>query len=159
MKMTVWMATRDRSTWIAGAEALVLALILFAGAGALIRFLVGLPVLAHLGYTAMTSLPIGSIPGRPMGTKQYRRNPDLRSRVGGFLNEVRRVEDYAHRARGAGLPPREVERALAGAHEKIMEAAALVVPAIGRSSSPPPEDLATGRGPRKVLTHAVPSQS
>ncbi len=93
-------------------------------------------LLAHLGYTAMTGLPVGTIPGRPEGAARERRNLDLRSRVVGFLNEVRRVEAYAERARVSGLPPAEVERSLYSAQQRMMSAAAEVAKASGRPPTP-----------------------
>ena len=60
-----------------------------------------LPVLGHLGYRALTSLPIGQVPGRPAGMARQRRNLQLRTRVVAFLNEVRRAESYAASTGGA----------------------------------------------------------
>ena len=156
IKITVWLATRERSTWIATGEILGLALLLYSGPGPWLRMIIGLPLLAHLGYTAMTSLPMGAIPGRPIGAKRYRRNQDLRSHVIGFLNEVRRVEEYAQRARDAGLPPKQVERALLEARERMMAAAAQAVAQVGKATAPPPEfDTEAGRGRATLLTHAT----
>lgn len=133
MRITVWLATRDRSTWIALAEGLLLAWIVLSGPGRLVRLVVGLPLLAHLAYTAMTGLPVYAIPGKPTGAKRDRVNQDLRSHVVGFLNEVRRVEEYAQRAKTAGLPSQEVQDNLAVAQRRMMSAAAQVVKVTGRS--------------------------
>ena len=132
MKISIWMASRDRDTWILAAEIFVLALVLFYAPGTTIRVLLGLPLLVHVGYRALTSLPLGMIPGRPPGAKE-RRNQDLRSRVVGFLNEVRRVEEYAERAQVAGRPPAEVENNLRSAEKRLMAAAAEVVKVAGRN--------------------------
>lgn len=156
IKISVWLLTRERSTWIGGAEILILAWVVISGPGTLLRLVVGLPVLAHLGYTALTSLPMGSVPGRPVGTKQYRRNQDLRSRVVGFLNEVRRVEEYTQRAHNAGWSKEEVAQDLRAARERIMNAAAQVAAVTGRVTAMPDEPEVEGHGPVKVLTHAPP---
>ncbi len=138
IRITVWLATRDRPTWIAAGEVLAVSLILlFASHWALAR-LVGLAFLAHLGYSAMTSVPIGEIPGRPSGAARQRRNLDLRARVVGFLNEVRRVEAYAERARVSGLPSSEIERNLHTAQRRMMAAAAEVVKCSGRAPGAAP---------------------
>jgi hypothetical protein len=134
MKITVWMVTRTRETWITSAELLVLGLVLYSGPGAVIRLLIGLPLLVHVGYTALTALPMGLIPGRPVGTTLERRNQNLRSSVIGFLNEVRRVEDHAQRASVAGRPPAELDEYLRTAGKRMMSAAAEVVKVTGRVS-------------------------
>lgn len=134
IKITVWLITRERATYITAAEVLGLALVLFATPGSTLRLLVGLPLLAHLGYTALTSLPLGMVPGRPEGSKQERRNQELRTRVVAFLNEVRRVEEYAQRARLAGHRGRKVEESLRAAEHRMMAAAADIAKATGRST-------------------------
>lgn len=132
IKITVWLATRERATWITGAEILGVALVLSAVPGTIVR-LVAFLLLGHLGYAALTSLPMGAIPGRPEGTTHERRNLHLRSRVGAFLNEVRRVEGYAQRAKTAGKSRREVEEDLRSAEKRMMLAAAEVVKVTGRT--------------------------
>lgn len=148
MKITVWMATRERATWIAAVEVLGLALVLLITGASGIPLMVGLLLLAHLGYSAMTSLPIGSIPGRPSGAAQ-RRNLDLRSRVVAFLNEVRRVEAYAHRAHSTGRPPAEVEENLRTAQRRVMAAAAEVAKVSGRAAA---QEAASGVIVARVAT-------
>ena len=66
MRITVWLVTRDRASWIVAGEVVLLTLLLSTGSPAL-RVWLGLPLLAHLGYRALTSLPIGQVPGRPAG--------------------------------------------------------------------------------------------
>lgn len=157
IKIKVWLVTRERATWITGAEILGLALVLFAGPGTAIRIVVGLPLLVLLGYTALTSLPMGAIPSRPTGLTQQRRNQDLRSRVVGFLNEVRRLEQYAHRAKTAGWPQSEVKDNLRSAQTRMMAAAAQVVKVTGRSTSAPPAAaVVTVRGGGRLLIHEKP---
>ena len=131
MKIRIWLVTRDRETWITAAEILVLALVLLAIPGTVVR-LVGFVVLAHLGYQGLTSLPLGMIPGRPEGASQHRRNQDLRSRIVGFLNTVRNVEEYAQRVRLASGPDAEMDRSLRAAHMRVMNSAADVVKAMGK---------------------------
>lgn len=135
MKLTVWLATRERSTWFLGAEVLVLFLVLTSVPSMVLR-LVGFCLLGHLGYRVLTSLWIGSIPGRPVGAKIARRNQELRSSVIGFLNEVRRVEDYAQRARAGGLPATTIERKLRLAERYVMQAAETVAKTAGRHVAP-----------------------
>lgn len=131
MKLRIWLLTRDRETWVTGAEILALLLVLLAGSDA-VRLIFGLPLLVHVGYRALTSVPLGQIPGRPEWAKQVRRNQDLRSRVVGFLNEMRRVEDIAHRGRIAGGTHADVEKDLLFAKRRMMNAATEVVRAAGR---------------------------
>jgi len=126
------MATRERGTWITAAEVIGLGLVLFTAPGPVIRLLFGLPLLVRLGYKALTSLPMGSIPGRPEGAKQERRRYDLRARVVVFLDEVRRAEDFAQQARVAGWPKGEVEDYLRSAQRRVVNAAAQVVKVTGR---------------------------
>jgi hypothetical protein len=131
MKITVWLLTRERATWITGAETLGLLLVVLTAPGALTR-LVGVALLAHVSYKALTSLPMGQVPGRPDNSKAVRRNLDLRSRVVGFLNEMRRAEDYAHQATVGGRPRADLDRDLAWARKRMMVAAAEVAKAAGR---------------------------
>ena len=152
MKITVWLATRDRTTWIAAAEITGLIFVILAVPNTLAR-LVGFLLLGHLGYHALTSLPIGSIPSRPDGAKQYRRNQDLRSRIVGFLNEVRRVEHFAQQARVGGLPPLELERHLSSAKERVMAAAADVAEMSGRFVPEPEQEVECGSWLRRLRVH------
>jgi hypothetical protein len=132
MKLRIWLVTRDRETWFTGAEIVGLAMVLASASGTL-RLVLGLPLLAHLGYRALTSVPLGQIPGRPEWAKQVRRNQDLRSRVVGFLNEMRRVEDLAHHGSLSGRAPEAVERDLIYAKKRMMEAAKEVIRAAGHA--------------------------
>lgn len=146
MKITVWLARSHRATWIAAAETSTLALLLFSGPGTLVRVLVGMPVLAHLAYTAMTGLPIGTLPKRPVNVKRDRQNQELRSNVIGFLNQVRRVEEYAQRAQTGGVPVPEVERHLEAGRDRIMAAASQVAEVTGRAT-PKEADETGSRAP------------
>lgn len=110
----------------------MLALVLVAAVESTVVLVFGLLVLAHVGYRALTSLPLGQVPGRPPGA-QTRSNLHLRSRIVGFLNEVRRVEDYVARARTAGRPRAEVETHLRTAERRLMAAAAEVAKVTGRA--------------------------
>jgi hypothetical protein len=89
---------------------------------------IGLPLLGHLGYRTLTSLPIGQVPGKPMGVARQRKNQRLRSRVVAFLNEVRRVEDYALRATASD----DVQANLSHARARMMVAAGEVAKVAGR---------------------------
>lgn len=128
MRITVWLATRDTIAWITVVEVSLLALLLFAGSPG-IRVWMGLPILAHLGYRALTSLPIGQVPGKPNGVARQRRNQHLRTRVVAFLNEVRRAESYATRtSKGAD----DLEATLDEARARMMKAAGEVARVAGR---------------------------
>lgn len=140
MKITVWLATRDRWTWIALAEVLALAVLLTLAVESQLARLFGFALIAHLGYTAMTGLPMGSVPGRPAG-RQARRNLDLRTQVVAFLREVRRVDEYAQRARLSGLPAEEVETNLRAGEQRLMAAAVRVAKVARRPPAPEAEEL------------------
>jgi hypothetical protein len=135
IKITIWLVTRDRDTWVTGAEIVCLTLVLIVAVESTVGRAIGLLVLAHLGYRALTSLPMGAIPGRPLASRQERRNLHLRARIVGFINEVRRVEEYVQRARTAGRPRVEVEMQLRSAERRLMEAAAEVVRFTGRAEA------------------------
>lgn len=158
MKVTVWLVTRERAAWIAAAETLGLCALLLLDADWWARSLVGLPLLAHLGHTAATALPMGSVPGRPEESKRQRRNQDLRSQVIGFLNEVRRVEAYAQRSKAAGMPDQEVERQLRSGRRGILEAAARVARVAGTGAH---EALDAEEPKQRIrpLVHDVPKAS
>lgn len=132
MKITVWLATKERDTWITAVEVFVLAFLLLAAPGSFLRFWVGLPVLAHLGYRALTSLPLGQVPSRPAGATRQRRNQHLRARIVAFLNEVRRAENYALNATSTGSIPAEIEENLQAAERRVMAAAGDVARVMGR---------------------------
>lgn len=127
-----WIAVEERGTWITVAEVACLALVLLTG-GATLRMLVGLPLLAHLGWTALTSVPVGEIPGPPSGVGERRRNYHLRYRVVAFLNEVQRVEQFVQDARANKLPRTEVEKNLRSAEKRILATAGEVVKVLGRN--------------------------
>lgn len=131
MRITVWMATRERRTLWTALEALALGLIVVAAPSAPVRLLVGLPIVVHLGYLALTSLPMGLVPRR-RERGVARRRYDLRTRIVRLLDEVKRVEDYVGRARIAGLPEDDVEDYLHTAQRRVMTAAAAVAQASGR---------------------------
>lgn len=123
----------ERETWITAAETLGLGLILTAPPGAVVRLFLGLPILAHLGYRALTSLPMGLVPRRPE-QGQARRHYDLRARVVRFLDEVRRAEDLAEQSRVGGTLEPDVEKQMWAAQKRVMAAAAEVAKATGRSA-------------------------
>ena len=128
----MWLVTREPGTWITAAEVLVLCTVLVTPSGPVVRLLLGVPLLMHVGYKALTSLPMGSVPGRPPGGRQ-RRHYDLRARVVRFLAEVKRVEGFAQQAEVAGLPEREVREYLFAAQRRVMAAAREVAKETGRA--------------------------
>ena len=146
MKITVWLLTRERDTWITGAESLGLLLVVLTAPGVFAR-LAGVLLLTHVSYKALTSLPMGKVPRRPEGSKAIRRNQDLRTRVVGFLNEMKRAEDYAHQAEVARRPNDQFERDMAWARKRMMAAAAEVVKTAGRRSRVDRAGLEAPSGP------------
>jgi hypothetical protein len=132
MKVTVWLVARERTVWVAAAEAVALASLILVGPESTVGRLFGLALLGHLAYRAVTGLPMGAVPSRPEGSKKVRQNQDLRTRVVGFLNEVRSVESYARRAQMAGRPDGEVRANIRAAQRRMMAAAAEVAKATGR---------------------------
>lgn len=131
MKISVWMATRERETWITTVEVFGLGLLLLTATSPLVRLVLGLPLLVHVGYKALTSLPMGQVPGRPE-RGQMRRRYDLRARVVRFLEEVKMAESFAERAELASLPKRDVDEFLFRAHRRVMQAAKEVAKETGR---------------------------
>lgn len=131
MKISVWMASRERETWITAAEVFGLGLLLLTGVSPVVRLLFGLPLLVHVGYKALTSLPMGEVPSRPQ-RGQARRRYDLRARVVRFLDEVRMAESFAERAELSSLPKEEVDEFLFKAHRRVMHAASEVAKQTGR---------------------------
>ena len=158
MKITVWLATRDRWTWIAAAEMLGLAVLLTLAVESSIARLLGFALLGHLGYSALTSLPMGQIPGRPAG-RQQRRNLDLRAKVVVFLREVRRLEEYVQRAKISSGSRRELEMNLTAAESRMMAAAAEVTKVARRTALEPPDTSALpvqGSSARPLTVHVRP---
>ena len=137
MKIRIWLVTRERSTWIAAGELAVIAVLFALSVESALVQLFGFGLLAHLGYMAMTGLPMGQVPGRPAGG-QPRRNLDLRAQVVAFLREVRRVDEYAQRAKISGLPPDQVEASLRVGEQRLMAAAAKVARVTRRPAMQPP---------------------
>jgi hypothetical protein len=107
--------------------------ILIGAPGGWASLLLGVPVLAHLGWSALTSVPVGAVPGPPPGIGERRRNHHLRYRVVAFLNEVQRVEDFMQGAKSAGLSRHEVERNLRSAEHRLRSTAAEVVKVVGQA--------------------------
>jgi hypothetical protein len=123
---TIWIPKWERETWTTAAEIAALALVLIAWPGPAFRLLIGLPLLFHLGWTTLTSVPVGKIPGPPKGLQERRQNHDLRQRVVAFLKEVQRVEKYMQQAEVSGLPRSKVEQSLRSAEQRMMATAAEV---------------------------------
>lgn len=130
MKITVWLATRERFTWITAMELLGLTAVLLTAPATWLRVLLGLPLLAHVGYRALTSLPMGAVPRRPE-RGQPRERYDLRATVVRFLDEVRRLDEFASRAEMAARPEMEREEMMRTAKARLMLAATQVAQATG----------------------------
>jgi hypothetical protein len=157
MKIRVWLVTWDRATWIAGAEILGLAVLLMTAIESSAARMLGFALLAHLGYSALTSLPMGAIPGRPAG-RQQRRNLELRAKVVVFLREVQRLEEYVQRARLSGWSHRDIETNLQASELRLMAAATDVAKVARRTAVTPPDTAAPpDQGASARLTvHALP---
>lgn len=154
MKITVWLGARDRAAWIALSETLMLVYLMWHPS-VLFRMIVGLPLLLHLGYTGMTALPMGMIPRRPEGSKQERRNQNLRSWVVRFLNEVKELEDYMWRARSSDSSPAEVSEKLRLGRQRVMAAATQVAKTVG--SVQPQSEEAPAQGSMAGMAGEVPA--
>jgi hypothetical protein len=121
-------------------------MVLFSAVESGLTQLLAFGLLAHLGYSALTGLPMGEIPGRPPGGQQ-RRNLDLRAKVVVFLREVRRLEEYAQRARLSGWSRTEVDTNMHAAESRIMTAASSVAEAArSTATAPPGQDMLHRRG-------------
>jgi hypothetical protein len=59
-------------TWVTTAETLALVAILVAVPSTLLRVLLGIPIVLHLGWSVMTSVPVGGVPGPPPGVGERR---------------------------------------------------------------------------------------
>jgi len=133
MKIRIWLVTRERATWIAAAEILGLSAVLWVATESTVLRLAGFALIAHLGYMAMTGLPMGRIPGKPPGG-QPRLNLDLRAQVMAFLREVRRVDEHTQRARVSGVPPAQLADSVRAGEQRVMAAAARVAKLSTRGS-------------------------
>jgi hypothetical protein len=111
----------------------VLGAVLVAASGGSLALLVGGPILLHLGWSALTSVPVGAVPGPPPGLGERRRNHHLRYRVVAFLNEVQRVEEFVQSSKSAGLPRHQVEKNLRSAEHRLRSTAAEVVKVVGQA--------------------------
>ncbi len=157
MKITVWLATRDRWTWIAAVEMAGIAVLLTMAVESSIARLLGFALLGHLGYSALTGLPMGQIPGRREGG-QKRRNLDLRARVVVFLREIRRLEEYVQRSRLSGWSRSEIETNVQASEQRMMAAAADVAKVARRTALEPPDagPLPNQVSGRRLTVHAPP---
>ena len=88
--------------------------------------------MAQLAWTAFARATPEVPSDGSQGAAGVRKNDYLRTSVVGLLAEVRRVEDYAQRARGAGLSSETVELSLERGERRIMAAASLVAKVTGR---------------------------
>lgn len=100
-------------------EVLALAAVLLLAPSPALRVVLGLPLILHLGWRVISSVPVGGIPGPPPGVGERRRNHRLRYRVVEFLREVKRIEAYARQAGDGAVAPREVESNLRGAERRL----------------------------------------
>ena len=120
-------------TWVTTAETLALVAILVAVPSTLLRVLLGIPIVLHLGWSVMTSVPVGGVPGPPPGVGERRRNHRLRYRVVEFLREVKRLEAFARQANGRGSSDPDVEKNVRGAEQRLHDVVAEIIRVAGRS--------------------------
>lgn len=132
MARDTWMAI-ERRTWIALAETVALVGLILFFRDTLVLLALGLPLVAHLAWTAVTSVPVGQIPGPPPGIGERRRNHLLRYQVVAFLDQVQRVETFAEKANTAGKPRPDLERELSVAGRRLQAIASDIVKVAGRT--------------------------
>jgi hypothetical protein len=123
----------ERGTMITIAEVAVLVVLLLLDAPSTARILVGIPLVLHLGWSAVTSLPIGRVPGPPPGVGERRRKHLLRYQVVAFLDYVQKVESLVEERNGSTKPRRSVERELEAAEHRLKEIAGDIVKVAGRT--------------------------
>jgi hypothetical protein len=125
--------TTEKRTWVTAGEVLALAGLLAFAPPTLFSMLLGLPLALHLGWSVLTSVPIGAIPGPPPGIGERRQNHQLRYRVVEFTREVQRLEAYARRLDGNTTPPKQLARDLRKAEERLHNVVSEAVRAVGQS--------------------------
>lgn len=123
----------EKRTWITMLEVLALGGLLLFAPSAAVRVLLGVPLLIHLAWGVLASVPVGGIPGPPPGVQERRRNHRLRYRVVEFLREVKRIEAYARQANGGRAAPRDLERNLRGGEQRLHEIVAEIMRVAGHS--------------------------
>ena len=123
----------DTRTWITTLEVLALAALLLLAPAPVLRVLVGIPLVIHLAWQVLSSVPAGGIPGPPPGVGERRRNHRLRYRVVEFLREVKRVEAYARQATDGGAPSRDMEKNLRGAEQRLHDIIGEIVRVAGQT--------------------------
>jgi hypothetical protein len=122
-------------TWLTLLEAGAIAALLLLAPAPALRVLLGLPLLAHLAWTVLTSVPVGRIPGPPPGVGERRRNHRLRYRVVEFLREVKRLEAYARRAPEAKVPRAEVDREFKATEERLRHIVSEILRVAGQTGT------------------------
>lgn len=123
----------EHRTWITTAEILALIAILLIAPSTLLRVLLGIPIVLHLGWSVLTSVPVGGFPGPPPGVGERRRNHRLRYRVVEFLREVKRLEAFARQTNGRGGADPLVEKNLRGAEQRLRDIVAEIIRVAGQS--------------------------
>lgn len=123
------MAEMETRTWITFGEVAALGVLLLFELPTAIRVIVGVPLLLHLGWSVLTSVPAGKIPGPPPGVGERRRNHQLRYRVVQFLNELQRLEAYTLQGDDGTVPKRELEKA----EERLQSVVTEAVRSVGRT--------------------------
>jgi hypothetical protein len=137
VRLKAWLAEKERSTWIAAIEIVVVGLILIMAPGSEVGRIVAVALLAHLGYTALAGLPVrASKREAEVEPTPERAQSQLQEHVVRFVNEVRRVEAYTDHTRDSGVSRSEVEKNLRAAQREMMDAAAEVMQLTGAARRP-----------------------
>ncbi len=120
-------------TVVAILEVLGLTGILLFASTPVLRVIVGLPILAHLGWGVLTSVPLGGIPGPPPGVGERRRNHRLRYRVAEFLREVKRVEAFARQAQIGEVPAATAQKSLQSSEARLRDIVSEIMRVAGQT--------------------------
>jgi hypothetical protein len=139
VRLKAWLAEKERSTWIAAIEIVVVGLILIMAPGSEVGRIVAVALLAHLGYTALAGLPVKASKREAeveVEAGAARRHGQLREHVVMFVNDVRRVEAYTEHSRDSGVSRSEVEENLRAAQREMMDAAAELMQVTGAARRP-----------------------
>lgn len=156
MRLKAWLAEKERSTWIAAIEIVVVGLILIMAPGSEVGRIVAVALLAHLGYTALAGLPVKASKREAEVEVEVeegaaRRHGQLREHVVRFVNDVRRVEAYTEHSRDSGVSRSEVEENLRAAQREMMDAAAELMQVTGAARRPAEGDDQRSEDKRLVV--------
>lgn len=122
----------ETRTWITTVEVLALSALLLFAPSPLLRVALGIPIALHLGWSVISGMPTGGIPGPPPGVGERRRNHRLRYRVAEFLREVKRLDAFARQATDE-RSAQTAERAVRGTEQRLRDIVGEIVRVAGQS--------------------------